>query len=413
MPLRLIVPGLTLVLLGVCLPSIALAADPPGANGWRGPLRDGAAPGFDAPRTWPKSLRKKWQLEVGEGHASPVMAHSRIYQFTRQDEQEVLRSIGLDGKEFWKQSYDAPYEMHNAARGHGKGPKSTPWVDVSRICTLGIDGALQCRRTRDGKLLWQASDRLPTGSPLYGAATSPLAVDHFVVVHLGKHDAGAFVAFDFELGPSRWTWDDDGPAYTSPVVMEFAGQKQIVTQSQKFCLSLTPRGQLLWKLPFTTGYDQNSVTPVQYKDTVIISGFRKGVTAIRPQLVEGKWQVEEVWHSDEVSMYMSSPVLVGDRLFGFSERNKGQLFCLNAATGEQIWLGPPRQGDNAALQVADSFVTAQLTDGRFLVIDPKADEYGVVAEYKLADTPVWTHPALFGRNILVKDETSLTLWSVE
>lgn len=385
------------------------------AQGWRGPTRDGVVQGFDRPNGWPETLTQKWTLEVGTGHSTPIVADEKIYQFSRQEDRETLCCLDLAGKEVWKQSYDAPYKMNNAARGHGKGPKSTPWVGEDRIFTLGIDGIFQCRSRADGKLLWQAGDDLPTGSPLYGAATSPLgASGNVCLIHLGKHKQGALVAFEAATGKVRGRWDGDGPAYASPVFMDFDDRRQLVIQSQNFCLSLAVDGTVLWKIPFTTGYDQNSVTPLQYKDTVIFSGYQKGVTGVRPKKdAAGKWTTDEVWHTDEVSMYMSSPVLLGDRLFGFSEKRKGQLFCLDAATGKSLWLGPPRQSDNAALLVVGDTIAALLTDGRLLFISGKSDDYQPLAEFQVADTPTWAHPALFGKNILVKDETDLTLWSLE
>ena len=96
------------------------------ASGWRGPTREVVASAFEPPSTWPKSLKKVWQVEVGVGHASPVVVGNHIFQFSRQDEKEVLRCLDLNGKEVWQHAYPAPYKMNNAARGHGKGPKSTP-----------------------------------------------------------------------------------------------------------------------------------------------------------------------------------------------------------------------------------------------------------------------------------------------
>jgi hypothetical protein len=111
-----------------------------------------------------------WSLKVGVGHSSPIMAGKFIVQFSREGEQEVLRAIDFQGKVAWVERYDAPYKMHSAATGHGKGPKATPTTDGQRIYTLGIDGIFQCRQLSDGKLLWQASrSSLPAGSPLYGA----------------------------------------------------------------------------------------------------------------------------------------------------------------------------------------------------------------------------------------------------
>ena len=40
---------------------------------WRGPGRDGKATGFEAPKTWPKELTRKWKVSVGEGVATPAL----------------------------------------------------------------------------------------------------------------------------------------------------------------------------------------------------------------------------------------------------------------------------------------------------------------------------------------------------
>ncbi len=56
---------------------------------WRGPNRDGGASARFS--EWPKALKEQWKVTVGVGHASPVVADSKIYVFARQGEEETLR----------------------------------------------------------------------------------------------------------------------------------------------------------------------------------------------------------------------------------------------------------------------------------------------------------------------------------
>src|SRR5579864_4258468 len=92
---------------------------------WRGPHRDGVV--TEEPANYPEKLRLKWKVEVGIGHASPVLAGGRIYEFTRQGDQETVLAIDpSNGQIRWKNQYSAPYKMNPAAVGHGEGPKSTP-----------------------------------------------------------------------------------------------------------------------------------------------------------------------------------------------------------------------------------------------------------------------------------------------
>src|SRR5688500_18502803 len=158
---------ITIALVGtVVFTATQLRADWPQ---WRGPNRDGRtkAPSI----TWPKELKQEWQIQVGVGHSTPVVADGRIYVFARQGEEEVLFCLdALTGKELWKSAQPIAYEMHKAATAHGKGPKSTPVLSRGNICTLGITGVLSCHDIHTGKLKWRKefSSQYPKTSPLYG-----------------------------------------------------------------------------------------------------------------------------------------------------------------------------------------------------------------------------------------------------
>ncbi|MEZ5365708.1 MAG: hypothetical protein R2748_26105 [Bryobacterales bacterium] len=119
---------------------------------WRGPARDGQA---QAPAQWPEKLTRKWRVEVGEGHSSPVVLGGRVYIFSRENDSETLRSLSLsDGKTNWTISYPVAYTPMGVAAPHGKGPKSTPVVADGRVCT-GVTGVLSCHQASDGKLPWR------------------------------------------------------------------------------------------------------------------------------------------------------------------------------------------------------------------------------------------------------------------
>ena len=108
------------------------------------------------PAVWPKALKEEWKVTVGMGHSSPVVANGKIYVFARQGEEEVLLCLdAVTGKEIWKSSQPIAYEMHPAAMGHGKGPKSTPVVSNGNVYTFGISGVLSCHDARTGKLKWR------------------------------------------------------------------------------------------------------------------------------------------------------------------------------------------------------------------------------------------------------------------
>jgi len=391
--------------------SLATAQD---WNQWRGPARDGVIVNFVAPARLPDSLTQRWKVTVGEGHSSPLVAGSRVFLLTRRGEEEVIACYDLkSGKELWKNAYPVPYKMNPAAVNHGKGPKSTPLLSGGRIYTFGITGILSCVDAATGALKWRKEfgNQFKQTSPAFGTAMSPILDRGLLIIHGGGQDDGALMALDAQTGAVKWSWTGDGPGYSSPVIAEFAQTRQLITQSQRNVISVSPAtGELLWKIPFTTAYDQNAITPVIAGNLVIISGLDKGITAYRPVKRGAAWSADQVWQKMDVALYMSSPVVSDGRLYGFSHKNKGQYFCLDLSTGKVLWMSDGRQGDNASILLAKGMILSLNSEGD-LTEFPASDKMpGEFRKVRVADSPTWAHPVFLGKEVLVKDKTTLALW---
>jgi outer membrane protein assembly factor BamB len=399
-----------LLLLLSCLLFVASGQEWPQ---WRGPHRDGELNSADAPATWPEHLKAGWKITVGEGHASPILASGRIFVLTRQDGKEIASSIDpASGKVIWQQAYPAPFKMHPAAVRHGEGPKSTPLFHDGKLYTLGISGILTCWDGATGAVRWRKEFQYREKWPLFGSAMSPLVDRGLLIAHVGGNDDGALTAFDAASGDVKWRWKGDGPAYASPIVADFAGTRQVITETQNNIVGVSASdGQLLWKIPFTTEYLQNIPSPLVYQDMVILSGLEKGVFAVRPSTKNGKWSAETVWRNADISMYMSSPVLEGDLIFGFSHYKKGQFFCVDARTGATKWTSPPRQGDNAAVLITGGNLILLKDDSQLIIAKAAGDGFEPLRTYSVADSPTWAHPLILRNGVVIKDATTLAFWS--
>jgi outer membrane protein assembly factor BamB len=385
-------------------------------NQWRGPRRDGSAPSLQAPAAWPRALARAWRVEVGEGHSSPVVQGGAVFIHARQGEQEIVRRLAIaTGRVVWRDRYPAPYEMDPAARAHGKGPRATPVVQGGRLFTFGISGVLSAYDAARGTLLWRHTfaGEFPATAPEFGTASSPLVDGDRVVAYTGGKGQGALTAFEAATGRVRWRWTGDGPGYASPILATLGGTRQLITQSQNACIGLDPaNGSLLWRLPFTTPYEQNSVTPVVAGELLVLGGTGQPTTAYRLRRAGAGWTPERVWSTRDATLYMSTPVLYGNRLLGMSERRSGQLFSLDAASGRTTWTGPARAGDNAALIIAGRWLLAQTTGAELLVYDVAGPEPRAVARYRVAESPTWATPAPAGASLLVKDLQHLARWTI-
>jgi outer membrane protein assembly factor BamB len=390
------------------------AAEPPRGSWpeWRGPNRDGTTTAFTPPVEWPAALARQWSVRVGAGHASPVIADGRVFVHARSGEQEVVVSLDAEtGKELWRDAYDAPYRVNPAAAAHGPGPKSTPVVSGGRLITFGISGILSCYDASTGARRWRKQP--VNDQPVYGTGMSPLVDGRSVVVHVGGHESGALTAFDLTTGDARWRWTGGAPAYASPILTTLFNVRQIVTQSRTHVVGVSAAdGRLLWEIPFTTDYDQSAVTAVAFDDLIIYSGLAKGIHAVRPVVRGSSWRVEPVWDNEAVSMYMSSPVLDRGTLFGLSHRNRGQFFALDPRTGRTLWMTRGREAENAALVMTGGVGLTLTTNSELIVWKPGTAGFQEIRRYDVADTPTWAHPAVVGRQIVVKDADSVIAWSV-
>ena len=400
--------------------ALAIALIPLGAAGadaqdwpqWRGPARDGVASGFDVPSRWPSALNRQWSVEVGLGYATPVLIGDRIYQFSRQGDDEVMMALDAGtGESLWQTSYPAPFDMNPSTARHRAGPKATPTYADGRLFTLGMTGTVTAFDASDGRQLWQVSN---TGAPAFHTSQSALVVDDLVILHVGGDDDGRLTAFDVATGDVRWTWDGDGPAYGSPMLFDLGGTRQVVvfTHRQFVGVSLET-GALLWSRPFTTSSDTTSQTPILYGDMVIQLGRGNGVTAFRVAESGGAWATEDVWHTDEVSLHMVNGVVDGDVLIGLSHLNSGQYFGLDLDTGEVLWTSDPRQAEHASIARSGSTILSLEDDAELVVIDHDRTRFNPVQRYEVADSETWTAPTLSGNRLFVKDISTLTLWTLD
>jgi outer membrane protein assembly factor BamB len=385
---------------------VAAQGSPLDYTQWRGQNRDGAASDFSAPSSWPEALTRKWIVTIGEGYATPLVVGERVYAFSRRDGNEVMTALDADdGHELWRTHYPAPYAPGSPAAAHGAGPKATPLFHEGKLFTLGISGIVSALDATTGKLQWQVP--APAEPPYFSAASSPVGDKDLVIVHPGNY--GPLTAFDTRTGQVRWTAGDDG-FFASPIIVNLAGTRQVVSATARNVIgvSLTD-GEVLWQYPFG---GNGSTTPVWYGETIIVSGLDQGVVALKPGRREGKWVVDMVWTTKDVSMYLSNPVVIDDTLFGLSHRASGQFFAVDAKTGDVLWLGPPRQATNTAAVKAGELLFFLNDDAELIVARSSRTRFEPLQRYSVADSATWAQPAISGNRLFIKDVSSLALWTL-
>jgi hypothetical protein len=145
---------------------------------------------------------------------------------------------------------------------------------------------------------------------------------------------------------------------------------------------------------------------------VIVSGLGMPVSGFRVINRAGQWSTEDVWVNNDTTMDMSTGVVIGNALYGFSARNSGQYFAIDANTGQTLWLSEPRQAENAAVVRAGDLWFALDTQAELKVIRANPKQLDIVKRYDVADSATWAQPVLSGQRVFIKDLSTISLWTL-
>ena len=388
---------------------------------WRGPNRDGVAPDVKLPAKWPADApAAKWKAPVGEGYSGAAVAGGKVFILGREGEEGDEKCLCFDadtGKLLWKVQYPCSFKAPDPTAG--KGPNSTPTVDGDRVYMFGMGGMLSCIEVATGKVLWkhdcqkefwgEVKGELGDDAwfPPCGVATGPLVDGDKVIVAVGGKKAGGFTAFDRKTGEIVWKALEDRSSYASPLIVSPGGVKQIVgfTGTRMVGLRYSNR-ELLWDVPWKARFDQTIITPVVWKDLVIIAGEARPTQAMRVTETGGKVTAEVAWKNDDLKSYMTTGVVFSDHLLGYDMRTS-KLACVALATGETAWTSPRVPGKYHSLVRAGDVVFVLNSEGELFVIKATAEEFAQLAKWTVGDKGTWSHLAVAGNRLYVKDKDTL------
>lgn len=124
-------------------------------------------------------------------------------------------------------------------------------------------------------------------------------------------------------------------------------------------------------------------------------GDRDGAQRVQAlEVGSGKalWQapIGPIWE-DEYAGSRSTPTVDGDRVYALS--TEGELFCLEAATGNKVWSRNLVANDGGQMMMINGthwkFAESPLVDGPWVIVTPGSKAAALVALDKMTGAPVW------------------------
>jgi outer membrane protein assembly factor BamB len=384
---------------------------------WRGLREDGICRESGLLKEWPADgPRQLWNVKLGGGFSDVVVADGRLFTQTRDGKQEVVLCFDpATGKEVWRYGYDCDYKDYPSFTGGGMpasrtGPRSTPTVDGDRLYAQGATGVLLCLDVRSGKKVWEQSLLKLSGieCPSHGFCGCPLIVGDRLFVQPGGPNGKSVAALNKKDGSVIWQALDDPIAPSSPIFAEVAGTPQVIFFTGVAAIGVAPRdGKLLWRYPWKTQYDLNIATPIVHDDLVFISSnYGTGAALFR---VNRTSEPETIWKGKSMQNHISTCVLYGGHLYGFSEQ---RLRCVDFKTGEVKW-DQADLGRGTAL-VADGQLIVLGDKGQLILARASADGYHEISRCQVFDrnTLTWTVPVVSGGRLFVRSEYALKTYDV-
>jgi outer membrane protein assembly factor BamB len=323
--------------------SLSLAEDWPE---FRGPTGQGHSAATGLPTEWGPQKNVVWKAAVpGLGWSSPVVVGGQIYLTTAVEKgaDHELCALALDaetGSILWQQTLFLQKEK-DAPKIHKKNSHASPtpiFEDGKLYAHFGHMGTA-CLEAVTGKVLW--STQAFGYAPVHGNGGSPVLVDDLLIFSADAAKDPAVIAVDKKSGKLRWHTERVAEAtrkfsFCTPLVIEVAGSKQLITPGSGVVQALDPKsGQEIWRVNYEQGYSVVPRPVFAHGLLYICTGYDKPrLLAIRVD-AEAKGDLTEshvAWRVDKYIPHNPSVLVVGDEFYCVADN--GILSCLDAKTGE-------------------------------------------------------------------------------
>jgi outer membrane protein assembly factor BamB len=347
---------------------------------------------------------------VGGGYGSFVVAGGLAFTIEQRRDWEVAAAYDLaTGREVWTNGWRAFFQESMG----GDGPRSTPAFNDGRVYVQGAEGNFLCLEAATGKTVWQKNILADNGAEnlRYGMASSPLIVDDKVIVQAGGPAGKSVAAYDKLTGALIWRALDDAAAYSSPMLVELAGQRQllIVTQTRAAGLAVED-GRLLWEHPWVVNANNRNIAqPVVLGANrfMLSAGYGTGSEAVELSKDGSGFAANTIWKNKSLKNKFTSSVFWNGFIFGLDE---DVLTCLDAATGERRWKdGHYGYGQ---LLVADGCLIILSGEGELALVKAAPDRWEELARFQAIHGKTWNHPAIAGGKLLVRNAVEMACFDL-
>ncbi|HSH20675.1 MAG TPA: PQQ-binding-like beta-propeller repeat protein [Draconibacterium sp.] len=372
---------------------------------FRGPESNQIALEKELPGEWSMQNNLLWKHDLkGRGWSCPIVWGNQVF-FTnavleepsilppaergrRQDNPDSavynFEVICLDidtGKEIWKKVAYKGLPRYKTHRDNNYAPETMVTDGKYVYAYYGMTG-LYCYEM-DGNLVWEKDlGNYPMQSN-WGTSSSPILYKGVLYMQIDNEEKSFLAAIDSKTGDEIWRIDrDEKSNWGTPIIWKNSLRTELVVQGAKTRSYNPKNGEMLWELDMRGG--RNITSPTAEGDMIFVGNEKRsngggtlfGIKAGASgdiTLQEGEVSNEYVlWSVPESGIAMASP-LVYDGLIYIVDRNRGQMYCYEAATGSAVY---------PAIKIKDAsdfWASPWAFDGKIYCLDDKGTTHVIQA----------------------------------
>ena len=389
---------------------------------WRGPQGTGVAAAGEYPTKFSAHENVSWKVELpGRGSSTPAVWSDRIFVTCPIEGQDGVVSYDFGGEELWRRQLgsESPGKHRN-----GTGSNPSPVTDGKHVVVYYKSGTVACLDFA-GEIVWQINVQEMYGEDTlwWDLGTSPVIAASNVVIAV-MHDGDSFlVALELETGAVAWKQDrifqcekESDQSYTTPRVAKLNGREVLVTWGADHltghdaasgeplwqCGGFNPTNQAMWRVIASAAVD----------DEVAVVPYGRGNYLAGIDIREAKGDItasHRRWEKATLGADVPTPVIHGQQVFLLTD--KGQVYCLDKKTGDQLWnvsLPKAKHKYYASPVLAGDTLYCAREDGTIMVSKVSKQGLEVVAASDMDESTIAT-PIPIRSKLLVRGEKHLFL----
>lgn len=377
---------------------------------------------------WGDEPKIEWKVELGEGHAAPVIYNGKVYilDYNELRKRDALRCFSLEtGEELWRRSYDV-----HIKRNHGMS-RTVPAITENYLVTMGPKCHIMCTNPNTGDLIWGLDlvKEYNTQIPFWYTGQCPMIDGDLAIFAPG----GTALMIAVDLATGKVVWETPNPdmwqmSHSSIMPMTLNGKKMYVYAAVGGICGISAEGndvgKVLWK---TNAFSPTVVAPspliLENGNIFMTAGYGAGAMLFNVAVSNGIYSVKVIQQykpKDGVASEQQTPLLYNGKIFSILPKDASGLRnqfvccdpndCMNilwsSGKEDRFGLGPYAIADGKFFILND--------DGTLTIAKASTEKFILLDKAKIIDgMDAWGPLAFADGYLIMRDSKTMVCLNVK